>query len=392
MIRGRAAARAWRGKLPRPTIRLRLTLSYGGLFLVFGMALLAVTYILVVRALADGTAGNAFCQRVRQGCHVIGARQALSLVLRNNSAELPELLIKSGIALAAMTVLAFAFGWIVADRVLRPLRAITATAREMSASSLAKRLAMNGPDDEFRELGDTFDALMARLEASFSAQRQFIANASHELRTPLTRQRVISQVALGDPAATIDSLSLAHQRILAAGAEQEKLIDAMLTLARGQAGLDKREPFDLAVVASQVIGAREPEAVRRNLTLHVALAPAPAYGSPGLVERLIANLVDNALHHNLPCGQITVTTVTHGSTAILSVANTGPPIPASAVDQLFQPFMRLAADRASRGEGLGLGLSIVQAIAEAHGAAITARPEPEGGLLVEAAFPCPLPD
>jgi signal transduction histidine kinase len=391
MTPGRLAATAWRGRLPRRTVRLRLTLWYGGLFLAFGTALLAVTYALVVQAFVGTTSGNAFCQRPHFRCRAIDAQQALALALRDNAAVLHELLTRSEVALAVMTVLAVAFGWIVADRVLRPLRAITVAARQISAASLGERLALSGPDDEFRELGDTFDGLLARLEASFNAHRQFIANASHELRTPLARQRVISQVALSDPGATVESLSTAHQRVLAAGAEQEQLIDALLTLARGQAGLDQREPFDLAAVSSQVIAARQPEASRRNITLHVALAPAPTSGSPGLAERLTANLIDNALRYNLPGGRVLVTTGSRGSRAVLSVVNTGPAIPASAVDRLFRPFQRLAPDRASSGEGLGLGLSIVQAIADAHGASITARPRPAGGLLVEATFPGPGP-
>jgi signal transduction histidine kinase len=387
----RLAAMAWRGRLPRHTVRLRLTLWYGGLFLAFGTALLAVTYVLVVQAFVGNTAGNAFCQGPHFRCRAIGARQALALALRDHATVLHELLTRSEVALAVMTVLAVALGWIVADRVLRPLRAITATARQISAASLHERLALSGPDDEFRELGDTFDGLLARLEASFNAHRQFIANASHELRTPLARQRVISQVALSDPGATIESLSAAHQRVIAAGAEQEQLIDALLTLARGHAGLDKREPFDLAAVTSQVIAARQPEAARRDITLHAALAPAPTSGSPSLAERLAANLIDNALRYNLPGGRVHVTTGTRGSRAVVSVANTGPAIPANAVDRLFRPFQRLAPDRASSGEGLGLGLSIVRAIADAHRASITARPQPAGGLLVEATFPGPGP-
>ena len=281
---GRLATMARRGRLPRRTVRLRLTLWYGGLFLVFGTALLAVTYALVVHALVGNTAANAFCQGPQLRCRAIGAQQALAMTLRDHAAVLHELLTRSEVALAVMTVLAVAFGWIVADRVLRPLRAIIAAARQISAASLGERLALAGPDDEFRELGDTFDELLARLEASFGAQRQFIANASHELRTPLARQRVISQVALSDPSATVESLSTAHQRVLAAGAEQEQLIDALLTLARGQAGLDQREPLDLAAVTSQVIASRQPEAARRNLTctrhsLRRQLPAAPAWPS-----------------------------------------------------------------------------------------------------------------
>jgi signal transduction histidine kinase len=235
----------------------------------------------------------------------------------------------------------------------------------------------------------TFDALLARLEASFTAQRQFIANASHELRTPLARQRVISQVALADPGATADTLRTAHERVLASGAQQEQLIEALLTLARGQAGLDQQGAFDLAALTRRVLATRRSEAEYRNLTLHADLRPAPASGSPRLAERLAVNLVDNALRHNVPGGRINLTTSTRNSQAVLRVANTGTEIPAAAVDRLFQPFERLGTDRTSRGEGTGLGLSIVQAIADAHGASITARPRPGGGMLVEVTFPRP---
>jgi signal transduction histidine kinase len=302
---------------------------------------------------------------------------------------LHDLLTRSGVALALMTVLSIALGWFVADRVLRPLRGITAAARQISAASLADRLALGGPRDELRELADTFDGLLARLEAAFRAQRQFIANAAHELRTPLARQRVISQVALADPAATSETLRTAHERALAAGAQQQQLIDALLTLARGQVGLDTPEPFDLAEVASQVLAARQSDAKSRNLTLHAELAPAPAAGSPPLAERMAANLVDNALRHNVPGGHVDVSTRTRNSRAVLSVANTGPAVPAAAVDRLFQPFQRLGTDRTSRGDGLGLGLPIVQAITDAHHATITAQPRPGGGLLIEVTFPDP---
>ncbi len=388
----RITALALPAQRTRSTVRLRLTLWYGGLFLVSGAVLLAVTYGLVVQAFVGNTAGNAVCPGPAvppSQCHVIGAQQARANALQEYAAVLHDLLTRSGVALALMAMAAIALGWFIAGRVLRPLRMITAAAREMSAASLGERLALSGPHDELRELGDTFDNLLARLEAAFRAQRQFIANASHELRTPLARQRVISQVALADPGATIETLAAAHERVLASGAQQQQLIEALLTLARGQAGLDQREPFDLAAVTSQVLTARESEAQQRNLTLHVALSPAPTAGSPRLAECLVVNLIDNGLRHNMPGGRLDVSTVTRNSRAILSVLNTGPGVPATAVDQLFQPFQRLAADRTSRGEGLGLGLSIVQAIADAHGASITARPQPGGGLLVEVAFPDP---
>jgi signal transduction histidine kinase len=374
----------------RSTVRLRLTLWYSGLFLVSGAVLLAITYGLVVQAFVGNTAGNALCPgpaAPRSACHVIGPQQARGMALQEYAGVLHQLLSRSGVALALMAVLSIALGWFMAGRVLRPLSTITAAAREISADRLGDRLALSGPRDELRELGDTFDALLARLEASFRAQRQFIANASHELRTPLARQRVIGQVALADPGATIETLRSAHERVLAAGAQQQQLIEALLTLARGQAGLDKPELFDLAAVTRQVLIARQTDAKTRNLTLHTALDPAPAAGSPPLAEQLAANLVDNALRHNLPGGRVDISTGMRNSRAVLSVLNTGPAVPAAVLDRLFQPFQRLAADRTSRGEGLGLGLSVVQAIADAHGASITARPQPAGGLLVEVTFP-----
>lgn len=380
-----------RARHPRRTARLRLTLLYSGLFLASGAVLLAVTYALVVQAFTGNTAGNALCARPGEPatCHVIGAGQARVMAVQQHAAVLHELLTRSAAALAVTATLSIALGWFIAGRVLRPIRTITAAAREISAASLGQRLALRAPDDELKELADTFDGLLARLEASFAAQRQFIANAAHELRTPLARQRVISQVALADPGATIETLSAAHQRVLASGTEQQRLIDALLALARGQAGLDQREPIDLADLTRHVLAARQPGPDRQNLTLHTMLDPAPAAGSPRLAGQLIANLVDNALRHNVPGGRVDITTGTVNSRAVLSVANTGPTVPGAAVDRLFQPFQRLAPDRLSRSEEHGLGLAVVQAIADAHGARISARPQDSGGLQIEVAFPDP---
>ena len=389
MSAGRGTETTGRTTGLRRTVRLRLTLWYTGLFLASGTALLAVTYGLLVQAFAGNGAGNAICvvPGRASGCHTISAQQARATTLQAYAAVLREFLSRSALALALMAVLSIALGWFLAGRMLRPLRTITATAREISAVSLGERLALQGPDDELKELGDTFDELLARLEASFNAQRQFIANASHELRTPLARQRVISQVALADPGATAESLRAAHERVLNSGAQQQQLIEALLLLARGQAGLDKREPFDLAAIASKVVAAYQAEASRRDLTMHAELGQGPAAGSPQLVEQMVTNLVDNALRYNVPGGWIHVTTGMRGSRAVLSVANTGATIPATAVDRLFQPFQRLGADRISYREGLGLGMSIVAAIADAHDAEIAACPQPGGGLQVEVTFP-----
>jgi signal transduction histidine kinase len=275
----------------------------------------------------------------------------------------------------------------VAGRVLRPLRTITATARDISAANLHERLALDGPDDELKELGDTIDDLLARLEQAFEAQRRFVANASHELRTPLARQRTVAQVALDDRDATVESLRAAHERVLVAGAQQERLIDALLTLARGQTGSDKREPLDLADLACRVLVTRRAEAQRRGLDLREALAPASVTGDARLIERLVANLVDNALRHNEDAGHVDVATGNRSGHAVLSVGNTGPLVPAADVDRLFEPFERLGANRTGHDGGLGLGLSIVQAIANAHGATIDVHPQRKGGLHIDVSFP-----
>lgn len=389
MRRPRRAGTALSSARPRWTVRLRLTLWYGGLFLVSGAALLIVTNVLVEWAFAAGAAASAACHQPGVGCHVVSAQQTRAAVLQAHATLLSELWSRSAVALGVMTLLSIASGWFVAGRVLRPVRAIMAAAQRISAANLGERLALTGPDDELKELGDTFDQLLARLEASFRAQQQFIANAAHEMRTPLARQQVISQVALADPAASIESLRAAHERVLAAGSEQQHMIDALLTLARGQAGLNKKEPFDLADVTERVLVSRQADARNRGLIVHQVLDPAPAAGNQALAERLSANLVDNALRHNVPGGRIDVSTRTAGRHAVLSIANTGPDIPAAALDRLFQPFQRMTADRTSHGEGLGLGLSIVHAIAEAHGAIVIADPLPEGGLSVEVVFPDP---
>lgn len=383
IIAGQAARARW----PRRTLRLRLTAWYGGLFLVSGIVLLALTYGLVVQAFTGNSAGNALCQAPGAGCRAIGAQQARAIAVREHAAVLGELVSRSALALALVAVLSVALGWLIAGRALRPLHTMTTTVRQISAASLSDRLALGGPRDELTELADTFDGLLARLEAAFTAQRQFIANAAHELHTPLARQRVISQVALADPGAGVESLRAAHERVLASGAEQQQLIEALLTLARGQAGLDSREPFDLAGLVRGTLSDRQPEVAHRDLTVRTTLRPAPAEGSPQLAARLTANLIDNALRHNRPGGQVEIRTGTRDSRATLTVANTGPAVPADAIGRIFQPFQRLDADRTGRRAGLGLGLPIVAAIAEAHHAAITARAQPEGGLFVEVTFP-----
>jgi signal transduction histidine kinase len=312
------------------------------------------------------------------------ACQAYAAGLRGDT--LNELLIESGIALGIMAVASVGLGWLMAGRVLSPLRTITATARRVSAHSLHQRIGMTGPDDELKELGDTFDQLLGRLDASFRAQRQFVANASHELRTPLARQRTVLEVALRDRQATDASLRTACERALAAGEQQERLIAALLTLARSERGLDEFEPYDLAAIAADVLAARRDEAQARQLSLVAGIAPAVALGSAGLAERLAANLVDNAIRYNAPGGQVEVSTGTRGARSFLAVTNTGPVIPPDQLGRLFQPFQRKDPARRSPG-GLGLGLPIVSAVAAAHGAELRAVTRAAGGLAIEIVFP-----
>jgi signal transduction histidine kinase len=391
--------RRWR--LPRRTVRLKLTLLYGGLFLACGAALLAVTYVLVEHRLpvaistqgqtSGGGSVNAFCAINGTGSSgtttlpASGCATILATANQERNAALNQLLEESGIALAIMTVVSIGLGWLVAGRVLRPLRTMTSAARRISARNLHQRLALDGPDDELSELGKTFNGLLARLERSFAAQRQFVANASHELRTPLARQRTLVEVALRDPSPTVGSLQAVCERVLATGEEQERLIETLLTLARSQRGLDRCESLDLAAVADDAVQASEAGVQTRGLRVHGALAEAPALGDLRLAERLVANLVDNAVRHNVPGGWIEVVTGLREGRALLSVANTGPVIPPEKVDLLFQPFGRLE-NRVGR-DGLGLGLSIVTAIAAAHEADLRARPLPGGGLEVEVHFP-----
>ena len=367
----------------RRTARLRLTLLFGALFLAFGAALLAITYVLVaVRGeptLFLATGDPTVWRRVdpdyarwRMNEHAAAQREA----------DLDTLLTRSGIALASMSAVAVAAGWLVAGRVLRPVRTMADKARAISDHNLHERLAITGPDDELKDLGDTFDGLLGRLDAAFDAQKRFVANASHELRTPLTLQRATIEVALSDPNATAESLRAVCLRVLAAGEHQERLIDGLLTLARSSGSLGHHEPVDLAAVLRGVLADRTSGDVRLDHTLD----EAPATGDPRLVERLAANLVDNAVRHNTPGGWVRVTTRTDDGRAVLHVVNSGPDIPADRVDSLFQPFQRYET-RTGHPDGHGLGLSIVAAVATAHRAEVTAVPGPEGGLDVTVRFP-----
>jgi signal transduction histidine kinase len=377
-------------RLPRRTARLRLTVLYGGVCLVFGAILLGVTSLLTwgtvipastimatpQPAAASSPAGPSAQQQPQTGAAQITVDRDL-------------LLIRAGIALVIVSAAAVGGGWLLAGRVLRPLSTITAAARRISASSLHERLALNGPDDELKELGDTLDGLFARLEASFEAQRRFAANASHELRTPLTRERALLEVTRADPASTAGTWQDVSRDLLAFNAEQERLIEALLTLASSEAGPGDQVPADLAAITSAALAVPRPDVSRLGLRIQLSIQPAILDGDPLLVQHLVTNLIDNAVGHNLPGGEVRVVTGSSGGRAVLSVTNSGPVIPPDEVSRLFQPFQRLGPRPARRDGGHGLGLSIVHAIAIAHDAAMEARALPGGGLAVDVTFPPP---
>jgi signal transduction histidine kinase len=363
---------------------------YSGLFVAAGAVLLALTYALVADrgdqiavSRPDVPSGD-----LGAGAPAVEGYVREQLAVQRSD-QLHQLFVESGVALGVMALASLALGWLVAGRVLAPLRTMTATARRISADDLHRRLAVAGPDDELKDLADTFDDLLARLEGAFEAQRRFVANASHELRTPLTLQQAIVDVALADPDADAAALRSACLRVRAAGQEQERLIEALLTLARSQRGVREREYVDLAALVRELLpdGGSGPR-------VSAELMPAPLLGDPQLIGRLVSNLAENAVRHNLPEGEggwVTVWTGVVEGRASLRVANSGPVVPGDQIGALFEPFRRLGAERVRSREGAGLGLSIVAAIAAAHGGVVEARARVEGGLWVEVVFPPPLP-
>jgi signal transduction histidine kinase len=375
------ASRISRPSARRPTLRARMTLLYAALICTSGIALVGITYLI-----APGLLQHRSWQAA--------PNQALpSAVTAGHSSGIFSAFISSDAfraavaAVAIMAVFSLALGWLIAGRFVRPLRAIITTARDISASNLHRRLGLRGQGDEFTELGETLDDLFARLEASFESQRHFIANASHELRTPLSAGRALLQVAIADPEPSIATLRSTCEELVELSDRQERLIAALLTLANSQRGIERPEPLDLADITRKVILARQHEAERHGIRLTTELAPAPATGDPSLAESLVANLVDNAIRHNVPGGQADITTALTSAGAVITVGNTGTLVPPHAVDDLFQPFRQLGTQRIRHGEGYGLGLAIVRSIADAHGAALTASSRLQGGLDIAVIFP-----
>jgi signal transduction histidine kinase len=298
-----------------------------------------------------------------------------------------QFLVGSCSLLVAMIGMSVLLGWIIAGRVLQPLRVMTATTRQISERNLHERLALAGPDDEIKDLGDTIDGLLARLEAAFDSQQRFVANASHELRTPLMLSQTLLQVALADPSITLDSLRTACEEAIDTGKDQAQLIDALLTLARSRRGLDHQAAVDLGAVVNRVLNTHMPSVAARGLQVVATLDDVQVLGDARLIYRLASNLIDNAIRYNITGGRVDVELAASTSIATLIVTNSGPNVPADEVSRLLEPFQRAVPDRNGSPLGFGLGLSIVSEIAEAQGANLEVHPRSAGGLTVAVGFP-----
>lgn len=293
----------------------------------------------------------------------------------------------SAIALTVTAVLGLGVSWLLAGRMLRPLHSLTAATRRISQDRLHERIALSGPRDEIQELADTFDEMVARLEASFNSQRRFVADAAHELRTPLAVVRTGVEVLLAKRHSTVAQWEAMGHRALSASSRAERLLDGLLALARSDSGVIATEPHDLAVAAASALSEADGEAERAGLTVTSDLRPAPVDGDPVLLDRMVSNLVDNAVRYSNPGGWVRVATSRGDGEALITVSNSGDIIPPGEVSRLFEPFQRLASHRAAGSGSSGLGLAIVRSIVQAHGGAVRAAPNPDGGLAVTVAFP-----
>ncbi|GAA4897419.1 HAMP domain-containing sensor histidine kinase [Streptomyces coeruleoprunus] len=385
--------------LLRPTIRIRLTLLYGGMFLIAGILLLSIIYLLTAQALSVSgdlpfKLVSGVVQPTVSWCELPAAptsdqfnKAMAACVQYQREMALDDLLRRSLFALLGLSIIAFAFGYAMAGRVLSPLGRITRTARQVAGSDLSRRIELDGPDDELKELADTFDEMLDRLERAFTAQQRFVANASHELRTPLAINRTLLEVHLSDPGAPVELRELG-KTLLATNERSEQLVEGLLLLARSENQIVERKPVDIAEVASRAVDQVRGEAEERGVEIRADYKPAVVQGSGVLLERVALNLVQNAVRYNVPeDGRVEVTTDVRNGEAVLVVANTGPVVPAYEIDNLFEPFRRLRQERTGSDRGVGLGLSIVRSVARAHGGRIVAEPREGGGLVMRVTFP-----
>ena len=388
-------------RLPRRTVRVRLTALYGVMFLVCGALLLAIASgVVVVRSsvmavpspnptVPRTALGRAHARIHQLQAEVMGLQS--QILGRPGQGRLSrDLLIASLFALAVMTVVAVALGWLIAGRALRPVRVMTAAAQRISEDNLHERLAVHGPKDELKELGDTIDGLLERLEIAFNAQRRFVANASHELRTPLTTMRASLDVALAKPEPAPPQTVALAARLRAELDKIDRLLEAFLVLARAQQRrLPGQAVLPLDYLTANALTAQAAAISERGLTVQETSAPGGAWvaGSQALIARMVENVIHNAVCHNTEGGWIRIASGAADGRASLVVENGGPVLDQEQVRELAQPFRRIGADRTGSDEGSGLGLSIVAAIAEAHGGSLELRARPEGGLRVTILLP-----
>ncbi|MER5620907.1 HAMP domain-containing sensor histidine kinase [Streptosporangium sp. NPDC002544] len=386
------------------SVRLRLTLLYSGIFFVVGLLLLGISYM-IVRGILDDTRLRLQAAPEFVPNHAIlepsgklvlvnvSRRDMLNAQQNYEQATMSRFLIQTGLVVTLLGALATTAGWVLSGRVLKPLYQVTDTARRVAnGHNLNERIAYNGPHHDVKDLADTFDLMLARLANAFDVQKRFVANASHELRTPLTINRTLVDVALRRPDATPDARRLGES-LLVVNTRHERLIDGLLALAESDRPvLERHQSVNLAEVASHVVDHAGEESDAKAIVLHQALASAPTKGDPILLERLVQNLVENAIRHNVQGGEVWVTTRLSDGEAELSVTNTGPIVPAYDLEAIFEPFRRLRtdrvrSDRVRSDRGTGLGLSIVRATAQAHKGTVMAESREEGGLTVTVRLP-----
>ncbi|GGS68946.1 sensor histidine kinase [Nonomuraea spiralis] len=376
-----------KGLPAKVSIRWRLTLTYSALVFAAAAVLLFVVYSIVGRAIEGAWPDLITDDLDPLDAAIMQNRWTQAKGRAINSAR-DALFSSSYMALAGVGILALIIGYFVADRALRPVAQMTSAARKLSESTLAhQRIALHGPNDELKELADTFDAMLTRLNVAFDTQRRFVANASHELRTPLTINRTVLEIALSDPEASEDLKALGRT-LLEVNARNEKLIEGLLLLARSERELAVRKPLDVQEVAQTAVEQVAPFAAEHGVSVVAELVSAPTVGDPVLLERSVSNLLENAVKYNLPeNGKVWIQTGMADGGLVVQVANTGQHVPAYEVNSLFEPFRRLHADRVESAKGSGLGLSIVRAVVQAHGGNVTAVPRDGGGLVVTIRLP-----
>jgi signal transduction histidine kinase len=390
MVRERLIVRSAR------TIRLKLTLLYGVVFLVTGVVLLTIGYVLVRHNLNAHLRLGSEAQKLgllppplygpHRPFNAPGSYEAAVYKSVHDAlvaSALHRLVFEYAGALVAMTAISVAAGWLLAGRALAPLREITATARRVSAENLGERIGLEGPADELKELADTFDGMLSRLDSTFASQRHFVANASHELRTPLAIMRTEIDVALADPDASTGELRAMGEAVRETIDRSEGLIAALLTLARSEAVTGRDERVALPALAGDCITDLHRRVRETAIELTAELEPAQVRGDPALLERMIGNLIDNGIRYNEPGGFLRVATSTSGARARVVVANGGGVIDPAAAAALTEPFRRLSRTSG----GYGLGLSIVRSVAEAHGGTIAVTAPATGGLVVTVELP-----